>query len=124
MIDPSIQQEGTAGMAIPIVMLSDNGIEPAPYRAESLREAALMERPGVYTVTRTYPRVRAVLLDAHLDRLEESARLEGIPVSFDRERIRRGLRQLLEDKDHKQTRVRLTVTRSNVNGVILALEPV
>lgn len=110
-------------MPIPIVMLSDNGLEPAPYRADSLREAALMEPPGVYTVTRTYPGGRAVLLDAHLDRLEESARLEGIPVTFERERIRSGLRRLLSESEHEQTRVRMTVTRSGRHNVILALEP-
>lgn len=66
---------------------------------------------------------RTGLFEAHLDRLEESARLEGIPVMFNRERIRAGLRELLDRSDSPRARVRVTVTGASSYEVILALEP-
>ncbi|MDX1599998.1 MAG: aminotransferase class IV [Anaerolineales bacterium] len=110
-------------MSIPIVIVSENGLEPAPYRAESLREAAAIEPPGVYTVTRTYPGGRVVLLESHLDRLADSARLEGIPVRFDRSLVRSGLRELVQRFEGRSSRARMTVPRSNPEQVILAIEP-
>ncbi|NLF75879.1 MAG: hypothetical protein GX573_09275, partial [Chloroflexi bacterium] len=69
---------------IPTVILTPNGLEPAPYSVQSLPEAVPYEPSGVYTVARTFHGDRALLFDAHLDRLEESARLVNIPLRLDR----------------------------------------
>ena len=68
-------------MATEIGILTPQGLQDAPYTADSLTEAAQYEQDGVYTVTRTYQRTKCLLFNAHLDRMEESARLEGIPLA-------------------------------------------
>ncbi len=111
-------------MAIPIYILDPaNGLQPAPFQARSLSEAALQEPEGVYTVSRTYHGDRAVLLDAHLDRLEQSARALGIPLSLDRRALRRALAQVIRQAGYRQSRFRLTIPRHSPRLVIIALEP-
>lgn len=110
-------------MPIPIKILQDNGFKPVAYQADSLRQAAAREPAGVYTVTRTYPAGRVVLFDAHLDRLEESARLEGIPLRLDRPHLRTALAELVREFDAESSRVRLTVPREQPDSVIIAIEP-
>ena len=64
-----------------IKLLSADGIQAAAYRAESLAEAAQYEpEDGVYTVSRTYNTLQVLMLDAHLDRLEDSARQQGLAL--------------------------------------------
>ena len=61
-----------------IKMLTPDGLKPVPYQADSLAEAARYEpHDGVYTITNTYEATKVLKLDAHLDRLENSARLAG-----------------------------------------------
>lgn len=50
---------------------------------------------GVYEVDRTYPGLRILEFDAHLDRLEASARREGMALAIDRPRLRAVLRGLV-----------------------------
>jgi hypothetical protein len=83
-------------MIIPVYQLNAQGeLQEVDLQVHSLAELGRVEPPGVYTVARTYRSDQAVMLDAHLDRLEESARLENIPFQLDRKQLRTGLRNLL-----------------------------
>jgi hypothetical protein len=68
-----------------IRLLTPDGLKPVDYRAESLADAARYEpHDGVYTITNTYNTFQVLKLDGHLDRLENSAGLAGIPLALDR----------------------------------------
>lgn len=111
-------------MNIPIVILRTSGqIESAPFHADSLAGAAALEPEGVYTVARTFQTNRAVLLDAHLDRLEESSQLISKPVFLDRDRIRSALRDLIQRTNYPESRFRITLPSADPGEVIIALEP-
>ena len=71
---------------IPTMILDGEALRPTEYQVGSLAEAVIYEPRGVYTVARTFHGDHALLLDAHLDRLEESARLSNIPLRLDRTR--------------------------------------
>lgn len=111
-------------MPIPIrILQSDGTLEPAPFEAETLSMVASNEPEGVYTVARTFNKTMTVLLDAHLDRLEESAYLEQIPVVFNRAQLRAGLAKLLAHGDFSESRFRITIPRDTPEQVWLAAEP-
>lgn len=110
-------------MTIQTAILTPNGLTSTKYRVESLAEAAQHEPPGVYTVTRTYQTGNALLLDAHLDRLEESARLENMNITLDREHLRRGLRDLIRQSGYEESRFRITLPYEEEACIYLALEP-
>lgn len=110
-------------MTIETAILTPNGLTSTSYRVDSLAEATQHEPPGVYTVARTFQTGQALLLDAHLDRLEESARLENIPLQIDREQLRRGLRELLLKSGYEEARFRITIPENEENCIYLALEP-
>ena len=63
------------------------------------------------------------MLDAHLDRLEESARLSGIPLELDRARLRAALRDALHAAGFPDAKFRITVPREDPSRLYLALEP-
>jgi branched-chain amino acid aminotransferase len=116
--------EEIAHMPIPIVIHSQSGEHiPAPYQVENLAALALIEPSGIYTVARTYHGDKAILLNAHFDRIEESARLEDIPLDLDRPAIRRTLRKLIEQAKYAKSRFRITIPREQPDQVIIALEP-
>ncbi len=108
---------------IPIAILTPKGTIPASYTADSLADAAMKEPAGVYTVARTYERNKALLLDAHLDRLERSAQLEGISVTLDRIALRDALRALIEQSGYSESRFRITIPHELPTEPILSLEP-
>ena len=82
----------------------------------------VVEPDGVYTVTQTHHRIKSLLLDAHLDRLEESARLENIPLRLDRAQLRRALRKLIDVTGYPESRFRITIPRDNPEQIYFALE--
>jgi len=104
-------------------ILTPAGLEPTPYSATSLSDAARYEPAGVYTVARTFHRTGALELDAHLARLEESARLTGIPTVPDRAEIRAALRTLIDRAGYPETRFRITIPAHSPRRVHFALEP-
>ncbi|NPV68855.1 MAG: hypothetical protein HPY64_17135 [Anaerolineae bacterium] len=104
-------------------ILTPDGLKPTPYTAASLHDAIRYEPAGVYTVTRTFHRTGALELDAHLARLEESARLTGIPVQHSRAAIRTALRTLIERAGYPETRFRITIAAETPEQVYFALEP-
>lgn len=110
-------------MTVLSAILTRKGLMPTDYEADSLRQAARLEPRGVYTVARTYDGDKAVLLDSHLDRLEESARLEGMELRLRRDELRTGLRQVLQQAGNPESRFRITVPLGEPGMAYLALEP-
>lgn len=107
-----------------IAYLTPDGLIDADYSADSLADAARHEpRDGVYTVTNTHHSTQVVKLDAHLDRLEQSARLAHIPLVLDRPRLRAALRQLIERAAWGDVRFRISVSAATPERLILSLEP-
>ncbi|MEA1977799.1 MAG: aminotransferase class IV [Chloroflexota bacterium] len=110
-------------MIIPTKLLLENQrLIDAPYRVKSLDDLKRFEPAGIYTVSRTYYATKAVMLDAHLDRLEESAALESIPLHLDRVRLREALRDTLAAGGYENARFRITISRDNRNQILLAAE--
>ena len=108
---------------IPTFILTPEGLRPTPYQAHSLSEAVRYEPRGVYTVARTFRGDHVLLLDAHLDRLEQSAHLVNIPLRLDRPRLRAALRDLLHQANFPDAKFRITVSYEHPDWVYLALEP-
>lgn len=107
---------------IPTCILTSNGVKPTPYTVESLAEAASNEPQGVYTVGRTYKRDHTLLLDSHLDRLENSAATIGLSVKLDRSVLRKTLRRLIEQTDYEDSRFRITIPKETPDQVYLGIE--
>ena len=104
--------------------LTTAGLAPVTYSAESLRDAAQYEpEAGVYTVSNTRNTTQTLLLDAHLDRLEDSSLREGIPLKLDRGRLRRALRQMILDAGYGDVRFRISVPANAPHEVLLSIEP-
>lgn len=106
-----------------IGILTPNGLQAVPYSADTLNAAAPFEPDGIYTIASTFNRDHVLLLDAHLDRMEESARLEGIALHLDRVALRAALRTLIERSGYPNSRFRITVSRQDPTHLILSLEP-
>lgn len=107
-----------------IALLDSSGLHAADYKAESLADAARFEpHDGVYTLTNTYPGVQVLKLDAHLDRLEDSARRAAIWLRLDRPRLRGALRQMIAGSGFGEVRFRITVPRESPERLILSIEP-
>lgn len=107
-----------------IRILTPTGIETPDYTANSLAEAGTCEpRDGVYTVANTLEATKTLKLGAHLDRLENSARLAGIPFKLDRARLRAALRQMIVESGFGDVRYRITVPQSMPDRMILTIEP-
>lgn len=106
-----------------IRILSPNGVHGVSYTADSLNQAAQYEpSDGIYTVTNTYNTFQVLKFDAHLDRLEDSARRENISLSLDRPRLKKTLRQMIEDSGFGDVRFRITVPRADPQSMIISLE--
>ncbi|MCE2490300.1 MAG: aminotransferase class IV family protein [Anaerolineae bacterium] len=90
--------------------------------ADSLQGAARSEPEGVYTVSNTQRGQRVLYLDAHLDRLEDSARREGFPLKLERQRLRRALRSMLDEAGFQEMRFRLCVPRLAPDQILITIE--
>lgn len=107
-----------------IRLLTPDGLHPVEYEASSLADAARYEPDdGVYTVSNTYNTFQVLKLDAHLDRMENSARLAGMSLVVDRSHMRRALRQMIADAGYGDVRFRVTALRDQSDNYILSLEP-
>ncbi len=79
---------------------------------------------GVYTTFRTYEGSKTLPLDDQFKRLEESARLVGTPLCLDEAFLRGSLRQVLEQSQATEMRLRLTIDLEREPGATyIALEP-
>lgn len=112
-----------AALPIPTCILTPRGIEPTPYVATSFADAASHDPLGVYTIGRTYQRDQVLLFDDHLERLEQSAALEGITITVDRPALRNALRSLIEQGGYPDSRYKITVPTDPPQRLILAVEP-
>lgn len=94
------------------------------FSADNLQEATKHEPlHGVYTVSNTYARTKTLLLDKHLDRLEDSAQSKGIPFKCDRKRLKSALRQMIVESDLGDARFRISVPADAPSEMILSIEP-
>ena len=123
-VDPTLKEVASPMSSCSIRILTPDGLQPAPYTAASLDDAVQYEpSDGVYTVANTYNTFQTLKLDAHLDRLEDSARREDIPLKLDRERLREALRQMIVACDFGDVRFRITIPRDRPDHIILSMEP-
>ncbi len=107
-----------------IKRLTAEGLVDVDYAAASLDEAAEFEpRQGVYTVSNTTQRTRTLLLDAHLNRLEDSARREGFALRYDRARLKQALRRMIEASGYDNARFRISAPGDRPSEMLLSIEP-
>jgi branched-chain amino acid aminotransferase len=107
-----------------IRLLTPTGLQPVAYTADSLAEAAQHEpHEGVYTVANTFERTKTLKLDAHLDRMEDSAARAGMALRLDRARVRAALRQMIEQADFGDVRFRITAPQAQPDRLIVSIEP-
>lgn len=102
--------------------LTPGGLLDVACEAESLQQAADGEPKGVYTVSNTQRGRRVLHLDAHLDRLEDSARREGFALKLERGRLRLALRSMLDEAGYREMRFRLNVPRLTPDQVLITIE--
>ncbi|MCA9913325.1 MAG: aminotransferase class IV family protein [Anaerolineae bacterium] len=107
-----------------VKILTPDGLQTVNYHAESLADAARYEPDdGIYTVSSTTDTYYTLKLDAHFDRMEDSARRQGIPLALDRARVRAALVQMIEEANFGSVRFRVTVGRAAPETFILSIEP-
>jgi branched-chain amino acid aminotransferase len=104
--------------------LTSHELQAAHYSANSLVDAALHEpSDGVYTITNTFKQTQVLKLDAHLDRMEDSARRSGMALKLDRPRLRAALREMILASGYGDVRFRITAAPSLAEKLILSIEP-
>lgn len=111
-------------MSALIKLLTPQGLEDVAYSALSLADAAQYEPgDGIYTVANTFNTYDTLKLNAHFDRMEDSAKRQGIPLTLDRQKIRHALRQMIDDSNFGDVRFRITVSQAQPENFILTIEP-
>ena len=104
--------------------LTAAGLKDVDYKADSLQDAERYEpADGVYTVSNTYHHTQTFLLDAHLDRLEDSAAREGIPLRYQRGRLKSALRKMIVDSAYGDVRFRISAAAAAPQELRLTIEP-
>ena len=104
--------------------LTPAGLFDVGYAASSLRDAAQYEpRAGVYTVSKTYNRTQTLLLDAHLDRLHDSATRKGIKLRCERNRLKAALRGMILESGFGDARFRISAAANAPDEQLLSIEP-
>ena len=107
-----------------IKRLTHDGLHPVDYSASSLTDAVQYEPDdGVYTVANTFNTYQTLMMDAHLDRLEDSAQRADIPLQLDRSRLKHALRSMIVESGFGDVRFRVTVPRAMPDEMILSIEP-
>jgi branched-chain amino acid aminotransferase len=107
-----------------IRILTPGDLQAVDYTAESLADATRHEpHEGVYTITNTYDTFQVLKLDAHLDRLEDSASRQNIALKLDRARLRAALRTIIDEAGFGSVRFRVTVPAAQPDHLILSVEP-
>lgn len=107
-----------------ITCVLQNGVlSPIVHNANSLLEAVVFEPSnGVYTVANTFQTTQVLKMDAHLDRLEDSARRAGIPFILNREELRGAVRQMILESGYGDVRFRVSVPDDG-SYLMLSIEP-
>jgi len=83
--------------------------EPLDPEITTLDQASNTIPPGAYTTFRTYPHAKALFLNEHFLRLEESAALAGHPLQLNIPQIRNHIRTALEQFPEPEARIRITI---------------
>lgn len=95
-----------------------------PFSSFTLNEVSQWLPAGAYTTFRTYQRDKALWLEKHYNRLEETLALAGTPLKIDRSVISQGVRELLGVYAKPDARVRITIDAAqNPGDVFVALGP-
>ena len=98
------------------------GVEEVRTTATSLDASSLELPRGAYTTFRTYHGTRVLHLGKHLERLTESADLEGVRLRLDHDKARMALAAALSQSGLPEARVRLTLTYDPPGLLYVALE--
>ena len=106
-----------------VFLLPGGKIEEAHLSVQSIEELGRTEPEGVYTITRTFLGNNFVLFDAHLDRLEESALLEDMPLKLARDPLRSAIRDLIARSQFDETRLRISIPKQHPERILVAVEP-
>jgi branched-chain amino acid aminotransferase len=104
-------------------VLTAAGLEELPTQAVTLNELSAELPRGAYTTFRTYHGDRVPRLTQHMERLVESARMEGQPIELDEQRARRALAATLTRCAFPEARVRLTLAYQPPGALYIGLEP-
>lgn len=102
---------------------------PLPLSVSSLDEASLHLPGGAYTTFRTFSGQKALHLEDHLSRLEQTAKMFGDPIALDHPQLRSAVRQALhgavmENGEAADWRVRLTLDLEVHHGAVyVSLQP-
>lgn len=107
-----------------ITILGLNGVRQIEAPVETMEAWGMIEPDGVYDVTRTYQAGGVLLLEEHLNRLDNSARSEGIPVVYPRQRARAVVRARLDEKGLGSSRLRFCIGRDKPEELIITLEEI
>lgn len=95
-----------------------------PFVTDNLNQISQWLPAGAYTTFRTYDGNKALWLEKHYLRLEETLLLAGSPVQLDRPHISQGVREMLAVYGRDEARVRITVdSTKNPGDVYIALAP-
>ncbi len=106
--------------------VKESNPEPLVFDVEvnSLDQATRLLPDGAYTTFRTFGKSHILRFGDHLQRLEETARLAGVPLELDRLAVTSGLRAALEDFSAEEARVRMSIDLTVDPGMLyLMLEP-
>jgi branched-chain amino acid aminotransferase len=109
-----------------VARLSGAELKPVklPFITDNLNEVSQGLPAGAYTTFRTYEGSKALWLDKHYQRLEETLALAGTPLQLDRRHISEGVRKMLADYQGDNARVRITVDATkNLGDVYIVLAP-
>ena len=107
-----------------IKKLTPDGLQNVDYSASSLSDAAQYEPDdGIYTVANTFNTYDTLKLDAHFDRMEDSARRADIALNLDRQGVQNALRQMIDEANYGDVRFRVTVSKANPQVYWLTIEP-
>ncbi len=77
--------------------------------AHTLDDSSLQLPAGVYTTIRTYPSLRVLFFELHIQRLERSAYLTGQSIQIDRDRLRQAIYTVLLGLNRGEQKIRITV---------------
>lgn len=89
--------------------LTSHGLVAVDIAGQTLDEVSRQLPDGAYTTLRTFDKNCFLRLDAHLDRLEDSARVLGNPLELDRDQLRQALAEVLARTNFPDSRLRVTL---------------
>lgn len=96
-------------------------LDPPP---ASLNAASQALPDGVYTTFRSFGKDQVLPLEEHVKRLEESARLVGVPVSLDAQVLYRATGEAISRLNASESRLRISVDLEKEPGSLyLSIEP-